>query len=205
MAKIKLSLSRLTTTELLTFTQQVYTAMNANTAFASLNTQLGSLNTSAGDLSTKNGQYLAVTQGKLQLRTERDALRDTLEATLAALAAGVESVTGGDPAAIQSAGFDLRGPKAPVVPVAAPQNVLSFMGEMEGTIGTEWDPVNGAHSYVVECAQTPAGPWNQVGITTRSDYEAGGLTTGSKYWFRVRAVGAAGPGPWSDPTVKMAA
>ncbi len=32
-----------------------------------------------------------------------------------------------------------------------------------------------------------------------------GLTSGTKYWIRVRAVGASGFGPWSDPAVKMAA
>jgi hypothetical protein len=32
-----------------------------------------------------------------------------------------------------------------------------------------------------------------------------GLTSGKKYWFRVRAVGTAGFSGWSDPAVKMAA
>jgi hypothetical protein len=31
-----------------------------------------------------------------------------------------------------------------------------------------------------------------------------GLTSGSKHWFRVAAIGAAGQGPWSDQAMKMA-
>ena len=30
------------------------------------------------------------------------------------------------------------------------------------------------------------------------------LTSGTQYWFRVRAIGAAGPSAWSDPATKRA-
>ena len=63
----------------------------------------------------------------------------------------------------------------------------------------------GGCSYVVECATNPNGPWTQVAVTTRANYTATGLASGTKYWFHVRAAGAAGPGPWSELVVKMAA
>ena len=33
---------------------------------------------------------------------------------------------------------------------------------------------------------------------------ATGLVRGTQYWFRVRAIGAAGPSAWSDPATKRA-
>ena len=41
-------------------------------------------------------------------------------------------------------------------------------------------------------------------MVTKSKATVSGLATGTKYWFRVRAIGAAGPGPWSDPATKVA-
>ncbi|MHB8521330.1 MAG: fibronectin type III domain-containing protein [Limisphaerales bacterium] len=98
----------------------------------------------------------------------------------------------------------LRAPRTPVGPVAVPQYQQATMGDNEGTDDLQWEPVSGANSYVVEYSPNPTGPWTQSAIVTRSSHTVGGLTSGTKYWFRVRAVGAAGPGPWSDPAMKMA-
>ena len=46
----------------------------------------------------------------------------------------------------------------------------------------------------------------KVGMDSKSSFTATGLTSGTKYWFRVAAVGS-GTGnqsPWSDPALKMA-
>ena len=205
MAKIKFNGSRSSLTGLTTLAQKVYGAMNGNAAFNSLSDQVAAVNGKLTALNGKHNEYQATVQTKLQLRTERESLRVALLTSLNALAAGVEGATLGDTAQIQSAGFDVRGPKSPVGLVIAPPNLVADMGSLEGTVNTRWNAVTGANSYVVECAQNPDGPWNQVAITTRAEYTAQGLTSGTKYWFRVRAVGAAGLGPWSDPAVKMAA
>ena len=49
------------------------------------------------------------------------------------------------------------------------------------------------------CTQTAA-----AATVTKSKATVTGLTSGTKYWFRVRAIGATGPGPWSDPATKIA-
>ena len=46
--------------------------------------------------------------------------------------------------------------------------------------------------------------WTQIAIITKTKYLVSGLTSGTKYWFRVQAVGTAGEGPMSDPYVKYA-
>jgi len=78
--------------------------------------------------------------------------------------------------------------------------------ETSGRLDVRWKAINGAKSYVVECRTHGATPgaWQQVKITTSARYNATGVTPGQEYAFRVRAVGAAGEGPWSDEAVKMA-
>ena len=79
-----------------------------------------------------------------------------------------------DAAELQSGGWELRGAPTPVGPLPAPANLAATGGDLEGEVDLSWD----------------ANPR--------------GLISGTQYWFRVRAVGAAGPGPWSDPATKRA-
>lgn len=46
--------------------------------------------------------------------------------------------------------------------------------------------------------------WTTCPPHTKSKCTVPGLTAGTKYWFRVAAVGVAGQGPWSDPALRMA-
>jgi len=46
--------------------------------------------------------------------------------------------------------------------------------------------------------------WTLGVVSTKSSATLSGLTSGTKYWFRVAAIGAAGQGAWSDPATKMA-
>ena len=56
-----------------------------------------------------------------------------------------------------------------------------------------------------DLAENSEGPWTQAIITTRVSHTFTGLTPGTKYWVKVRAVGTSGFGLWSDPACKMAA
>ena len=80
------------------------------------------------------------------------------------------------------------------------------MGDLEGECDLVWNPVRGAASYVIQAASAGAGPWNAANNTTptKSKATVGGYTSGTKLWFRVAALGAAGQGPWSDPATAMA-
>ena len=51
---------------------------------------------------------------------------------------------------------------------------------------------------------TNASVWTNAPPSTKSKCTIANLVAGTRYWFRVAAVGAAGQGPWSDPATKMA-
>jgi hypothetical protein len=89
--------------------------------------------------------------------------------------------------------------------LGAPQNLKAEFSNLQGAVDTRWDPVLGAASYILESATGPDGPWTQVAVTVQSRYLVTGLKRGVKYYFRVRAVGAEGPSPWSAVALKRAA
>jgi len=57
-----------------------------------------------------------------------------------------------------------------------------------------------AGSYVIEQTTdvtTPAA-WRRTGMSTKAKTFVDGLSSGTRCWFRVAAVGAAGQGAWSE-------
>jgi hypothetical protein len=103
-------------------------------------------------------------------------------------------------------GLDVTNPPAPRGPLAAPINLQSFIGDLEGTIHLQWERVIRRDYYVLECAQSASGPWTQVYGGKKTRTTCGGLTPGAEYFFRVRAAGGTtGTSPWSDITRKRAA
>jgi Fibronectin type III domain len=136
----------------------------------------------------------------------RDNARVALENGLRVRANHVETESGGDAVKIAGAGFQLASPASPVGPLPAPQNVRINPGANSGELLVRWSRVKGAGGYILECRThgETLGPWLQVKILTQAKYLNTGLTPGVEYSFRVRPVGTAGEGPWSDEAVKRA-
>lgn len=203
MPKIKLDQTNLDTPGYIVRMREISTALQAAPVFGALAGKLPPFNTLVDELETKNNAHGVAVQAARQALTERDTARDDVEEGIRGLASASEGETT-DPAELQSGGWHLRGAPAPVGPMPAPQNVSGTGGDQDGEVDLSWEPVIGRDTYIAEHASSATGPWTQFYVGKKSSATASGLITGTAYWFRIRAVGAAGPGPWSDITQKRA-
>ena len=134
----------------------------------------------------------------------RDAQWDIVYAAVSELASACEGLTTDGPT-LKSGGWELALDGTPVGQMPQVGNLVATGGDLDGEVDLSWDPIRrGLQSYVAEYAVPPAGPWMQFYIGRVSKCTCTGLTSGNEYWFRVRALGAAGPGQWSDRGSKRA-
>jgi|GEM_PF-3856351 len=138
---------------------------------------------------------------------EKNQLRCAVEIALRNRAKRVSIIAGDDDAISVGAGFKpaiVRG--APIGELPAPQNVKATMSATRGRIDLKWTRPKGSKCEVVEYRTRGAtpGPWQRWKFTARPKCSVTGLTSGQDYGFRVHSVGAAGEGPWSSKTVRMA-
>ena len=89
---------------------------------------------------------------------------------------------------------------------AQPQALMPTAADYDGQIDLSWDTVSGAKSYVIQQSGDPvtATSWSYGGVSTKSRFTASGLTSGTRFWFRVAAVNSNGQSGWSDPATKIA-
>ena len=205
MAKVKLNLDRLSDGQLILKAKDIKTKLTGNANFPTTTPTLanyGTLITSAeAGLSASD----AANATAKQMTTEKNTVIDALRRGTAQLGTFVEAASGGDPAKIQSAGMDV---KATSTPIGTPGQVQDFAlsaGDHDGELDAQWSPVNGAKSYELETSPDPVTltSWGNKQSTTKSKLTITGLTSGTRAWSRVRAIGAAGPGNWSDPATKI--
>ena len=207
MAKIRLNLSGLSTAQKLAKAEQVVPAMTGNPTYPTPTPTLASISTAATELRTADAESVAARQTAKEKTAIKNQKEEKLEQLLTQLAAHVESVAGGDEQKILSAGFDVRtvGVVTTETP-DAPQGLTATVGDHEGEIDLSWDTVPGAKSYVIGQSADSGTPvtWSHAAVSTRSSYTANGLTSGTRYWFRVAAVNNNGQSGWSDPSMKIA-
>src|SRR5262249_40208925 len=100
--------------------------------------------------------------------------------------------------------MDVRAEASPVGTPAQVPNLVVSAGGFGGTLNASWGFVRGASSYEIQTSVDPVSPtsWTFKMSAAKSSAEINSFTSGARIWVRVRAVGAAGVGPWSDPAVK---
>jgi hypothetical protein len=204
MAKVKLDLKALNPDATVALANTIKTAMTGNSNFGTPNPTLVLLGTDITAATTKINAYNSALTASQTAMADRDAALAKLRQSLSQLAAYVENISGGDAVKIESAGMSVRSAATKIGVPAQALNLVLTEGDFEGTLDAAWDAVYGASSYEIQTSPDPmtATSWTFKMTSPKSSATLPALTMGARVWVRVRAVGAAGPGPWSDPAVK---
>jgi hypothetical protein len=134
-----------------------------NTQFANINPTVTVLTSLLLAITAKQDEIAAVKANLGQLQEQLKTLGTQAYDRIVAAAADVQNISNGDTASILSTGFQIAGTAAPIGIPGAPQNLRSRVLD-EGSALLDWDKVQGAVSYIIECTQNPGeGPWVFVG------------------------------------------
>ena len=206
MAKIKLNFKGLSVPEKIARAQQIVSALTDNTDFPSPQPTLAQVTSSINALDEASSKAQQARQESKARTSEQNDREDDLDRTMTQLVGYLESVAGGDETKIKQAGLDVKDTNTTADEINVPANFNISASDHDGELDLQWDTVRNARSYIVERSADPPGAttWTQAAIVTRSRATIMGLTSGTKYWFRVAALGPAGQSGWSNPATKIA-
>jgi hypothetical protein len=206
MAKVKLNIRGLSTTEKVAKARQIIKALTDNAAFTTPQPPLATIATAANELEAAHGDAQTARQTAVTKTSIMHEKEDALEALLRQLGGYIESVAGDDESKILSAGISIRTTTPVTQTLETPIAPSATEGDHDGEIDLSWDTVKGAKSYVIERSPDPptATSWVHEAVSLKSSATVSGLVSGTRYWFRVAAVMSSGQSGWSDPGTKIA-
>jgi hypothetical protein len=204
MAKIKLDLYRKTVAAIIQFGKNVHTGLTGNAYVPTPAPTPAALQTGITNAETANDAYEMEKETVKAKKLARDAAVKALADLLRAEAVTVQAATGGDPAKILTTGFEVaNGPTPAGVPDQV-QHLEVSASNHDGALKAVWKKTPGAQRYELQASVDPPAPtsWTLRSSATKTRADVNGFVSGVRIWLRVRAVNAAGEGPWSDPAVK---
>jgi hypothetical protein len=207
MVKIKLNLRDLPIPEKITRARQIVASLQDNRDFPSTQPTLAQVTTAIDEFDTAYAESQAARQDARAKTSAQNQKEEALDRIMSRLASFIESASGGDETKIKNAGMDTKSTRSSTsAGLAAPAALAASAGDHEGEIDLHWDKVDKARSYVIEKSADPptAISWQHCAVSLKSRAIVEGLTSGTKYWFRVAAVGTNGQSGWSDPATKLA-
>ena len=206
MSKVRVGIKSMSALQKIAFARQIVVEMTNNPNFPSPSPDLKAMLAAANALETAYAAAQSARQAAKGLTAAQKSKECALELAIAQQANYVDSVSAGDKAKIESSGFFARSASTPIGLPAVPLELAVRNGDPANALTLKWKPVRGARSYVIEFAAGSESPtaWLQLAITSKAKHVANGLVSGTRYWFRVAAVGSSGPGPWSDSVHRIA-
>jgi len=207
MARVRLNIRNLPIPEKIARSQQIVTALTGNSNFMTPQPPLAQITAAINDLETAYNAAQAARQEAKARTAAQNTKEEAHDRIMTQLAAYVESVAGDDQEIIMSAGLDVRAASAPASSTpSTPLGLTATVGDREGEIDLSWDTVRSARSYVIERSADPPTEtsWTHAGVSTRSQATIDGLTSGTRYWFRVSVLTTTGQSGWSNPAMKIA-
>jgi hypothetical protein len=201
--KIKLELKKKSFEDKCTFGETVHTQMTGNPVYPTPNPTLLELNTGNTNLKNANNAYKVAKQQADSLYNDLLSKDADWENLIKRLAMDVENTSGGDVTKITSAGFVVK--SAPGAPQVPGQVLITAVDESKtsGQLFVKWKKIFNSKTYKVEMSADGTA-YTEVDTITKTRITISHLTSGTKYWFRVTAIGSAGKGAPSDPWIKYA-
>lgn len=207
MTKFKLELARIKPNDKIALGAAHITAMTGNAAYPAA-TRVptdAQVQTAQDDFAAADAAVSAAETVWKQKIQDRDAKETAWDTVITARANNCEAVTPTDLVALASTGFPLRSAGTPLGQLPAPGDVKATASPNEGQIDLRCKTVNGASTYEwQQRLHTDATGWQALQMTTATKISAAGLVPGTVYAFRVRAIGSAGAGTWSDEATERA-
>lgn len=203
MSRIILNISKLNAAQLGNKLQVSFSAIEADaTTFTGATSMLTLGNTTRTTL--LDGQALVDSLGvqQAQAREARDqALAEAMSFYEHHLVTYVKGIAMGDASIILAAGLEVAQPPGPSPAMGKVENVTLTAGGNDGTGFADWDPMYRCRTYEVQLTTDPTNPalWVTYDTPTSTGLALSGLPSGQKRWVRVRAIGYANKGVWSDP------
>lgn len=202
-AKVSLGFMRLADSKVVIFADHVLTCLTGNSEYPNPSPAL----TTGRNLLTEFQDKLAESVGGGVVRTaHKNAAREALLSYLRSLALYVQEECNGELAKLLTSGFEATKERTPVGILPAPASVTLTQGTLSGSLELRGSPLNNAASYEMQRTTQITNPasWETVGQGTAARMTMNGLTPGTTYWSRMRGIGSAGPGAWSEPVSAMA-
>ncbi len=204
-SNIKLPLSKLKPSDLLTFFRNVIAKMKGNPAFPAPPVAIPDMEATGQEL---EDLIEAAINGSKQSRLLRNEKVQEASAILYNQADYVRLVAQGNAAVLESSGFPLVRSRVPVGIPGVPASLEARMTGRRGEVELRFPSVHGARGYqlwVSEKDPEIAANWQAIGYTTRVTHLVTDLESYKAYFFCVSAIGTAGESAQSDPALGRAA